>query len=215
MDFGFSEEQEMLRASARELLAGECDMTYVRRMMDDNAGFSEDQWRKLAELGWLGLVLPEQHGGSGLDLIDLVVVLEEMGKVVMPGPFFPTVVLAGIAIELGGTAEQKQRYLPDIASGKLKATLAHLEQSARWDADGIQLEARQSAGGYTLNGTKLFVPDIHNAGLVVVAARTGGTGEAGVTLFLLDPKRDGAAVSLHQTLDQTRKLGALELSNVA
>src|SRR5258706_7301060 len=98
MDFGFSEEQEMLRDSAREFLAGECDMAYVRKMMEDDTGYSEEQWKKLAELGWLGLILPEQYGGSGLNIIDLVPVLEEMGKVVMPGPYFATVILAGNAL---------------------------------------------------------------------------------------------------------------------
>src|SRR5438477_10226102 len=102
MDFGFSEEQDMLRDSARQFLATECAMTYVRKMMDDETGYSDEQWKKMADLGWIGLIFPEEYGGSGLNMVDLVVVLEEMGRVVMPGPFFATVILGGLAVDLGG-----------------------------------------------------------------------------------------------------------------
>jgi alkylation response protein AidB-like acyl-CoA dehydrogenase len=132
----------MLRSSARDFLAKEAPMTYVRKMMEDDRGYTDELWRKMAELGWMGLVLPEAHGGSGLDFVDMVVVLEEMGRAVLPGPFFSTVILAGIAITEGGSAAQKAQYLPKIADGSLKATLAHLEPSGRWDAEGIQLMAR-------------------------------------------------------------------------
>src|SRR5262245_43333732 len=120
MDFGFSEEQDMLRQSVREFLASECEMPYVRRMMEDERGYSEDQWKKMAELGWTGLIYGEEYGGSGLNMVDMVVVLEEMGRVVMPGPFFASVILGGLAIDLAGNAEQKKRHLPGIASGATK-----------------------------------------------------------------------------------------------
>ena len=107
MDFGFSEEQEMLRSSARDFLSKEAPMTYVRKMMEDERGFTAELWRKMAELGWMGLILPEEHGGSGLDFVDMVVVLEEMGRVVLPGPFFSTVILAGTALVEGGSTQQK------------------------------------------------------------------------------------------------------------
>ncbi|HUE38769.1 MAG TPA: acyl-CoA dehydrogenase family protein, partial [Candidatus Binatia bacterium] len=93
MDFGFSEEQDMLRKSARDFLAKESPITYVRRMMEDDVGYSEEVWRKMAALGWMGLILPESYGGAGMNMVDLVVVLEEMGRMVMPGPFFATVLL--------------------------------------------------------------------------------------------------------------------------
>ena len=121
MDFGFSEEQDMLRESARDFLVKESPMTYVREMMENDKGYSEDQWQKMAELGWLGLILPEQYGGSGLNMVDLVVVLEEMGKVVMPGPFFPTVIFGGISLDLGGSDAQKAECLPKIAAGECRA----------------------------------------------------------------------------------------------
>src|SRR6059058_6655926 len=116
MDFGFSEEQEMLRKSARDFLANESPMTYVRRMMEEDRGFTDAQWRKMAELGWMGLILPERYGGAGLDFVDMVVVLEEMGRVVLPGPFFATVVGA-VALLDAGSAAQKQEWLPKIAAG--------------------------------------------------------------------------------------------------
>src|SRR5207244_5588260 len=123
MDFGFSEEQEMLRKSARDFLAKESPMTYVRQMMEDERGFTDAQWKKMAELGWMGLILPEQYGGAGLDFVDLVVVLEEMGRVVLPGPFFSTAVLGGVALLTGGSTAQKERYVPRLAAGDLRVTL--------------------------------------------------------------------------------------------
>src|SRR5262245_28148125 len=166
MDFGFSEEQEMLRRSARDFLAKECPMTYVRQMMEDERGVRDEQWQKMAGLGWMGLILPEQYGGAGLDFVDLIVVLEEMGRVVLPGPFFATAVLGGVALE-SGSAAQKEELLPKLAAGKLRLTLAQLEPSARWDAEGIALEARPAGGGWKLSGTKLFVPDAHTADLLI------------------------------------------------
>jgi len=215
MDFGFSEEQEMLRSSARDFLAKEAPMTYVRKMMDDDRGYTDELWRKMADLGWMGLILPEAHGGSGLDFVDMVVVLEEMGRAVLPGPFFSTVILAGIAIVEGGSAEQKAKYLPKIGDGSLKATLAHLEPSGRWDAEGIQLTAKEAGGKWTLDGTKLFVPDANVADLFVVAARTSGKGAEGVTLFLVDAKASGVGVTMLKTMDQTRKLGEVTFKNVS
>ena len=215
MDFGFSEEQEMLRSSARDFLAKEAPMTYVRKMMDDERGYTEELWRKMAALGWMGLILPEALGGAGLDFVDMVVVLEEMGRVVLPGPFFSTVILAGVAIAEGGSQKQKETYLPKIADGSLKATLAYLEPSGRWDADGIQLVAKPEGGGFVLDGTKLFVPDANVADLFVVAGRAPGSkGADGVSLFLVDPKAAGVTVTMLKTMDQTRKLGEVALKGV-
>jgi len=217
MDFGFSEEQEMLRQSARDFLAKESPMTYVRRMMEDDRGFTDEQWSKMADLGWMGLILPEQHGGSGLDFVDMVVVLEEMGRVVLPGPFFSTVILGGVALLEGGTEAQKKDLLPKLAAGKLRVTLAQLEPNARWDADGIQLAAKKDGSGWKLSGTKLFVPDAHTADLLIVAARTtpGSRGADGISLFLVDANAPGVSTSLLKTMDQTRKLCEVTLSDVA
>ena len=214
MDFGFSEEQEMLRQSVREFLASECEMGYVRRMMEDDRGYAEEQWKKMADLGWTGLIFGEEYGGAGLTMVDMVVVLEEMGRTVMPGPFFASAILGGLAIDLGGTAEQKKRYLPGIASGATKATLAQVEESGRWDAEGIALAAKPASGGFTLSGTKLFVHDAHNADVLIVPARTGGAGTDGITLFIVDAKAKGVSVRLLKTMDQTRKLAEVQFDGV-
>ena len=215
MDFGFSEEQEMLRKSARDFLAKESPMTYVRQMMDDERGFRDDQWKKMAELGWMGLILAEEHGGAGLDFVDMVVVLEEMGRVVLPGPFFSTAILGGVALSDGGSAAQKEQFLPKLAAGELRATLAQLEPSGRWDADGIQLEAKSAGGGYRLSGTKLFVPDAHTSDLLIVAGRAPGSkGPEGLSLFLVDAKAPGVSITLLKTMDQTRKLCEVVLKDV-
>src|SRR5207245_301638 len=148
-----------------------------------------------------------ERGGAGLDFVDLIVVLEEMGRVVLPGPFFSTVVLGGAALLEGGSAAQKKELLPKLAAGKLRVTLAQLEPSARWDAEGIALEARPAGGGYKLSGTKLFVPDAHTADLLIVAGRApGSTGAEGASLFLVDAKAPGVSTTLLKTMDQTRKL---------
>jgi alkylation response protein AidB-like acyl-CoA dehydrogenase len=216
MDFGFSEEQDMLRKSARDFLAKESPMAYVRQMMEDDRGFREDQWRKMADLGWMGLILPEEHGGAGLDFVDMIVVLEEMGRVVLPGPFFSTVILGGVAINEGGSAAQKKELLPKLAAGDLRVTLAQLEPNARWDADGIQLEAKKAGRGYSLSGTKLFVPDAHTADLMIVAGRAPGSkGAEAVSLFLVDAKAAGVTTTLLKTMDQTRKLCEVVLEDVS
>ena len=215
MDFGFSEEQDMLRQSVRGFLEAECPMTYVRQMMEDERGFSEDQWKKMVALGWTSLIIPEAYGGAGLNMVDMVVVLEEMGKVVFPGPFFASTILGGIAIDLGGSPAQKQQWLPGLADGSLRATLAQVEESGRWDADGIQLAAKAAGGGYALSGTKLFVHDAHNADLLIVPVRTGGVGADGVTLLVVERKAKGVGLRVLKTMDQTRKLCEVTFDGVS
>jgi alkylation response protein AidB-like acyl-CoA dehydrogenase len=206
MDFGFSEEQELLRKTAREFLEAECPVTYARQMMEDERGYLPEKWQQMADLGWMGLIFPERFGGSGLDMVDLVVVLEEMGRVVLPGPYFPTVLLGGIAISLAGSEEQQQRYLPGICSGAQRATLAWLEESGRWDSAGIALPARRDCDAFVLEGTKLFVHDAHNADWMVVPARTSGEGDRGVTLMIVESDQAGLRTRVMKTMDQTRKL---------
>ncbi|HKA55422.1 MAG TPA: acyl-CoA dehydrogenase family protein [Candidatus Binatia bacterium] len=210
MDFGFSEEQELLRKSAADFLNKECPMTYVRQMMEDERGYADALWNKMAELGWMGLIYPEEFGGAGLTMVDLVVVLEEMGRVALPGPFFSTVCLGGVAILEAGNSGQKQRLLPEIVAGRSKATLAVLEERARWDEKGVKLSARKSGKGYQLSGAKLFVPDAHVADILVCAARTSD----GLTLFLVDRQQTGVSTTLLKTMDQTRKLCEVRFDKV-
>jgi alkylation response protein AidB-like acyl-CoA dehydrogenase len=217
MDFGFSQEQEMLRATARKFFENECPSTFVRKMMDDPAGVTPDFWQKLAEQGWLGLIYPEAYGGVGLGFVDLTVLMEEMGRAVMPGPYFSTVLLGGLTILEGGSDSQKKEWLTKISSGTAKVALAWTEPSARWDAAVVTLAAREVRGGFTLSGTKLFVHDAHTADALVVAARTadGGSAEDGITLFLVPKDARGLRVKLLPTMDQTRKLCEVTLKDVS
>jgi alkylation response protein AidB-like acyl-CoA dehydrogenase len=213
LDFGFSEEQEMLRQSARSLLERECPSAHVRQMMDDERGYSPELWRKMADLGWLGLVLPEEYGGAGLNYVDLVVVAEEMGRVLLPSPFIWTLMFAE-AMSRAGSDEQKRRFLPAIARGDLIATAAHLETNGSWDENGITMAARKSGAGFVLEGDKLFVNDAHVADFFLVAARSGAKRGGGVTLFAIDAKRPGITVTPLKTMDQTRKLGTVAMRGV-
>jgi alkylation response protein AidB-like acyl-CoA dehydrogenase len=213
LDFGFNEEQEMLRQSARGLLEKECPSTLVRRLMEDANGHDPALWQKLAELGWLGFVIPEEHGGAGLSYVDLVLVLEEMGSVLLPSPFIWTVMFAE-AIKRAGSAGQKHRFLPEIATGKLIGTLAWQEPSGSWSAEGISMPARADGAGFVLDGVKLFVNDGHLADYLLVAARTDGSGDDGVTLFAIETKRAGITATPLKTMDQTRKLSELKFDKV-
>jgi alkylation response protein AidB-like acyl-CoA dehydrogenase len=208
MDFGFSDEQDMLRQTARAFLEEHCPTTFVRQMMEDDKGYSPDLWKEMAELGWLGLAFPEAYGGQGFGFVDLTVILEEMGAALLPSPFLSTVVLAGQTILIGGSEAQKKTSLPRIADGSLIATLAMTEPSGRFDADGITaVKATPEGEGFSISGTKLFVPDAHVAEVMVVAARTKEAGDKsfGVSLFLVDSNSPGISVTLLKTMDQTRK----------
>jgi len=216
MNFGFSDEQELLRATARKFLENECPSAFVRQRMEEAAGVTAEFWGKLAEQGWLGLVYPEQYGGSGLGFVDLTVLMEEMGRVVMPGPYLSTVLLGGLTILEAGSAEQKAAWLPRIAGGEAKAALAWTEPNARWDAAGVTAGAKSLGGDWVLNGTKLFVLDAHLADVLVVVARTadGKQAEQGVSLFLVPKGTAGLEVKLLPTMDQTRKLCEVSLHDV-
>jgi alkylation response protein AidB-like acyl-CoA dehydrogenase len=217
MDIGFTEEQELLRETARRFLESECNTQFVRRRMAEPTAVTDEFWQKLAEQGWLGIVYPEDEGGSGLGLVDLVVLMEEMGRAVMPGPFLATVLLGGAAIGEAGSAAQRRNWLPEIAAGRAKAALAWTEPNLRWDAAGIAMPAREAGSGFTLSGTKLFVGDAHLADILVVAARSrdGSTMEDGVSLFLVPQDTRGLAITVLPTIDETRKLCEVRLDNVA
>jgi alkylation response protein AidB-like acyl-CoA dehydrogenase len=216
MNFGFSEEQELLRATARKFLENECTSAFVRARMAEPSGVTDEFWTKLAEQGWLGLVYPDEYGGSGLGFVDLTVLMEEMGRASMPGPFFSTVLLGGLAILEAGSAAQKKEWLSRVASGQAKLALAWIEPSARWDAAGVTVSATESGGGFTLSGTKLFVLDAHLADAIVVVARTRESGrpEDGITLFVVPRDARGLDVKLLPTMDQTRKLCEVTLKDV-
>lgn len=202
MDLGLDEQQEMLRNFARDFLEKECPESLVRAMEEDEKGYSPELWQKMAQQGWMGLIIPEEFGGAGMNLCELVVLLEEFGRALVPGPFISTVVLGAVPIMEAGTDEQKNQFLPKIASGDLIMTMALTEPSAKWTADGVQLEAKKEGADYVLNGTKLFVPDAHVTDYMVVVARTGkgSTPEDGITLFLVDSKSPGIKFELLKTI---------------
>ena len=215
MDFGFNQEQELLRNTARKFLENECTSEFVRARMAEPAGVTDAFWTKLAEQGWTGLVYPEEFGGTGLGFVDLTVLMEEMGRAVMPGPFFSTL-LGGLTILEAGSAAQKKEWLTKIAGGEAKAALAFTEPNARWDAAAVAVTAREAGGKYTLSGTKLFVLDAHVADVIVVVARTRESkrSEEGLSLFLVPKGTRGLSVKLLPTMDQTRKLCEVKLEDV-
>ncbi len=200
MDLGLDEQQEMLKNFARDFLEKECPEQFVRQMEEDEKGYSPELWQKMAQQGWMGLIIPEQYGGTGMNLCELVVLLEEFGRALVPGPFISTVVLGGVPIMDFATEDQKKQFLPRIASGELIMTMALTEPSARWTADGVQLLAGKDGAGYVLNGTKLFVPDAHVTDYMVVVARIGGSGEDGITSLLVDSKSPGIKYELLKTI---------------
>jgi alkylation response protein AidB-like acyl-CoA dehydrogenase len=204
VDFAFSEEQEMLRRSTRDFLAKECGSKVVRKLMEQPDAYDPALWKKMAALGWTSLGIPEQYGGAGT-FLDLIVVLEECGRALLPGPFFATMGLAVPALIEAGTEAQKKEALGAIAEGKARATLAFTEPSGRWDASAVTLAAKPAAGGWRLDGVKQFVPDAEGADYMVVAARTRGEGEEGISLFLVKGQPKGMTVTQLQTLDMTRR----------
>jgi len=217
IEYGLNEEQEMLRTMARDFLANECPMTRVRELMEDDTGFSQDLWKKMAEVGWLGLVLPEEYGGAGMNFRDLTILLEEMGRTVLPSPFISTLLLVGMPVLAHGTEEQKSEILPKIASGEVVCTLAALEDDGDWWADSINVRADRRGGQYVINGTKLFVTDAKVADYMLIAARTKRTDnpEEGITLFLLDTSEVfGTMSTTLKTMDETRKQYEVVFLNV-
>jgi len=212
MDIKFNEDQIEIARQARRFCENESPMDYVRDMFEDERGFKDDIWTKMVEMGWTAICIPEAYGGLEMELLDLAVVLEEMGRAVIPGPFFSTVLLAAEAIKEAGSDAQKEQYLAGIAAGEIKGTLALYEPDGGADPGYIQMDASTDGDGFTLNGTKLFVPDAHVADFLVCAARTeaGNDPAQGITLFIVDPKTEGISVSLLPTMDGTRKLCAVE-----
>jgi alkylation response protein AidB-like acyl-CoA dehydrogenase len=199
-----NEEQSMLRDSARGLISDKAPVSHLRQLRDtkDATGFSRDLWRAFAEMGFAGLLVPENFGGSGLGCVEAGVVMEEIGRTLMPSPFLSTAVLASSALSRGGSAAQKAAYLPKIADGSLLAALA-VDEAAKHRPLQTRMQAERSGNGFRLNGAKAFVVDGHTADLLIVAARTAGAaGESnGLTLFLVDPKTKGIAIERTAMVD--------------
>ncbi len=201
MDLGLDEMQEMLKRSAREFLEKECPRSLVRQAEREPSGYSHELWRKMAQQGWMGMAVPSQYGGSGTSFLDLCVLYEEMGRALVPGPFFDTALSAYLLQDLG-SEEQKARYLPAIAWGDLITTVAYTEPSASYDPEHLVVAAQRSGDGFELNGTKLFVANAHVAGLLLVVARTAPAAAhgAGLTVFAVDPSTPGIIIRRLDTM---------------
>jgi alkylation response protein AidB-like acyl-CoA dehydrogenase len=199
-----TEEQSMLRDSARGLISDKAPVSHLRQLRDgkDTTGFSRDLWKAFAGMGFSGLLVPETFGGSGLGCVEAGIVMEEIGRTLMPSPFLATAVLAASALSRGGSDAQKAQHLPKISDGSLLAALA-IDEGAKHRPLHTSLQAVRSGNGFKLKGEKAFVVDGHTADLLIVAARSAGAaGESnGLTLFLVDPKAKGVAVERTAMVD--------------
>ncbi len=212
MNFAFSDEQEQLREFVRSFLDDKSSEAAVREQMDTEQGYDPDVWNQMAEqMGLQAIAIPEEYGGQGFGFVELIVILEEMGRSLLCAPYFSSVVLAANALLLSGDESAMQTHLPGIAAGETIAALAFTEESGRWDEAGITMAATASADGWNLDGTKSYVIDGHTAGLLIVAART----DNGVSLFAVDPQSDGITRTALSTMDQTRKQAKIEFSGVS
>jgi alkylation response protein AidB-like acyl-CoA dehydrogenase len=206
MDFAFNDEQELLRGQARDFLDRVSSTRQVRRLMETEDGWDAAVYSEMAELGWTAIPFAEQHGGLGLGMVDLTVVLEELGRHVTLSPFQSTVCLAGMAVLASGDPTREHELLPELADGSKRATVALLEASGRWDATGVQLRAEDVGGAYLLSGVKLYVPDARAADWMIVAVRTDDRTQDGITLLVVDRAAPGVEVTPLGGIDPTRRL---------
>jgi alkylation response protein AidB-like acyl-CoA dehydrogenase len=201
MQFGLTESQEFLKNSARQFFTGECPSAEMRRLMETDTAYDAALWSKLAEQGYTGIIFPEANGGVGLGKVELMLLMEEAGRALLPGPFFSTVVLAGSVLEAVGTPGHKKRYLDPICKGEARSTVAILEAGASWNPGDVQLSVTNGK----LTGEKLFVSDAAVADFLVVVAANG--------VFVVDSKARGLKITPMSGMDLTRKLYAVEFSN--
>jgi len=212
MNFGFTEEQEMLRSEARKFLDSRAPLDEVRRIMESEDGYSPELWREMAQLGWLGLLVPEDFGGAALTWVDLTVLLEETGRSLYPSPLLGCT-LAVLALRENGTPEQQRRWLPGLADGDRLFTIALQEANDRLTPDGIQTRGRREGGAHVLRGEKHFVPFAAAADHFIVAFRSGDAPED-VSLAVIDRDADGVEVAETGSIDATKRFGTLTLSDV-
>ena len=210
MSLVLSEDQLLLKQSAAEFVKKESPLSRVRKLRDeqDPDGFSRPMWSKMAELGWQGILIPEQYGGLSMGYVDLACVLEECGRNLVPEPLLSTVALGANAVLLGGAEAQRQEILPRVADGSLVMTVAYQEKDSRYDLAKIACRAERRGSGYVINGEKTMVFDGHVADMLVIAARTSGKpGDVrGVSLFLVPKDTPGL---------EARRQVAVHLRNVA
>ncbi|HTA57884.1 MAG TPA: acyl-CoA dehydrogenase family protein [Candidatus Baltobacteraceae bacterium] len=201
MQFGLTESQEFLKNSARQFFAGECPRAEMRRLMETDTAYDATLWSKLAEQGYTGIIFPEAYGGVGLGKVELMLLMEEAGRALLPGPFFSTVVLAGSVLDAVGTPGHKKKYLDPICKGEVRSTVAILEAGASWNLGDVRLSATNG----NLTGEKLFVSDAAVADFLIVVTGNG--------VFVVDSKARGLKITPMSGMDRTRKLYAVEFNN--
>ncbi|HEX6298980.1 MAG TPA: acyl-CoA dehydrogenase family protein [Acidimicrobiia bacterium] len=206
-----TEEQELIASTARQFVEDRIGLDKVRESMMSDDGFDPVLWKEMAEMGWTGLGIGEEHGGSGLSPVDMGVLLEEMGRLVTPGPFFASAVLATTTIQELASADQRAELLPALASGETIATVAVFESARDWSLEQPKTEAKRSAGGWVLEGNKRAVLNGADAGLLLVTAAT----EDGVGVFVVDARADGVAVTPESVLDPTRRQASVTFDGVS
>ena len=202
MQFGLTESQKILKDNARKFFSVECPTAEVRRLMETDTAYDPALWSKMAEQGFTGIIFPEEAGGLGLGKVELILLMEEMGYALVPGPFFSTVVLAGSVLDACGNSDQKKKYLEPVCQGKARATVAMvLDTAARPDPE----DGRVTIANGKLTGRKLFVPDAAVADFIVVIAGSG--------VFVAESKAPGIKISAMKAMDGTRKLHVVEFNN--
>jgi alkylation response protein AidB-like acyl-CoA dehydrogenase len=201
MQFGLSESQEFLKDSARKFFAGECPSAEMRRLMETDTAYDAALWSKLTDQGYTGIIFPEAYGGVGLGKVELMLLMEEAGRALLPGPFFSTVVLAGAVLDAVASHAHKQKYLAPICHGAARATVAILESSASWNPRDVQLTASNGK----LSGEKYFVSDAAVADFIIVVASNG--------VFVVNAKAPGLKISPMTAMDLTRKLYVVACNN--
>ena len=209
MDFSFTPDQTLLKNSARAFLDEHCKPATVRLLWDDPRGESQAMWKEMAQLGWLGLSLPEAHGGSELGMVETALLLEELGRAAYPGPYWPTMLVAS-AIAEAGTDAQKKRWLGAIAAGDARATITLLDGDLDWSPEAIATRADKTPAGWALTGVKRYVAWSHVADVLLIPARA----PEGVTLFLVDPASAGLTSSPVQCMDPGTRWAELKLDKV-
>jgi alkylation response protein AidB-like acyl-CoA dehydrogenase len=209
MDFDLNKAQKLLQQSARDFFARECKPERVRDLMATDTAYDDGLWRAMADQGWTGLIIPEDFGGLGLSLVDLIAVSEEMGHACLPGPFLSTL-WAGALINLAGAEGQRKQYLEPIAAGDMKATVALLEEGADWNPEAVGLRAEKAGKEFRLRGRKEFVTDAEIADLIICVAR----GNEGLVLAPVEKGAKGMKIAATPGVDATRKLYSVEFEDV-
>ena len=207
MDLELTETQKSLRKTARTFLESECPWTKARDLQNSDSGYSPEMWRKMADLGWMSLMIPDQYEGAGGTFLDIIVLIEEMGRAVLPSPFVSTALIGAQTIMLAGNAEQKSLLLPKIAKGEMITALALLEANPDYTAASIKTQAKAAGDGYVIQGTKLFVRDARIADYIICAAKTDSKAAAAdsISLFLVKKDSPGVVCTPRKTVAHDRQ----------